>query len=602
MDIERVLKKMGEELYVDKALKETLREKMRRREKTKRGIICLATAFAIFLVVLIPLRMSSPVFCAKDMTHLVEIDLISEEPESIAYLGEYKGGLLLCKTKGIFLLKDGVETEIVKGHFPGAVFNGKDKIAYLGWNRDKPCINFIELKTKTEGTLYEFESSEVFPSSVAFFPDARHIVFSRGLTKVENDKLVVSYWNGISILNIEDESIVSISDEGGYPAVSSDGRYIFYSVENKGIFRYNMRSGITDQVITGNIRSIATSYGGELLAFVSWPQHEGEEESVSIMNLKNGSLKVLLSSKSSTYYSLIFKDDLTLIVEKCDSIQGRDSSTFTLLQISLGREENTPEYIVSLFMRGILTRNDDFSRAFVDSADIMSGFSLSNPHPTGFRIISVERSGNNYIVKAEVFFSYNASAYFEKLTCNFLVDRTSSIIKDIKRDTSKQVIYTPKDNAILLITTKGVNGKETTDRLVSPEIPQDGGVSSLCYIEERDTLIYTIQFKDQFTVSSYDTISRTSKVLCAIEGAVEQITPGNDFIIISYRNKEGRQSFKMFHGEEEIDQESISQFQKTNEYEVYLPYVEGDTVFFPFYRGTANTRIFEFIRFTPDLD
>lgn len=602
MDIERVLKKMGEELYVDKALKETLREKMRRREKTKRGIICLATAFAIFLVVLIPLRMSSPVFCAKDMTHLVEIDLISEEPESIAYLGEYKGGLLLCKTKGIFLLKDGVETEIVKGHFPGAVFNGKDKIAYLGWNRDKPCINFIELKTKTEGTLYEFESSEVFPSSVAFFPDARHIVFSRGLTKVENDKLVVSYWNGISILNIEDESVVSISDEGGYPAVSSDGRYIFYSVENKGIFRYNMRSGITDQVITGNIRSIATSYGGELLAFVSWPQHEGEEESVSIMNLKNGSLKVLLSSKSSTYYSLIFKDDLTLIVEKCDSIQGRDSSTFTLLQISLGREENTPEYIVSLFMRGILTRNDDFSRAFVDSADIMSGFSLSNPHPTGFRIISVERSGNNYIVKAEVFFSYNASAYFEKLTCNFLVDRTSSIIKDIKRDTSKQVIYTPKDNAILLITTKGVNGKETTDRLVSPEIPQDGGVSSLCYIEERDTLIYTIQFKDQFTVSSYDTISRTSKVLCAIEGAVEQITPGNDFIIISYRNKEGRQSFKMFHGEEEIDQESISQFQKTNEYEVYLPYVEGDTVFFPFYRGTANTRIFEFIRFTPDLD
>ncbi len=602
MDIERVLKKMGEELYVDKALKETLREKMRRREKTKRGIIYLATAFAIFLVVLIPLRMSSPVFCAKDMTHLVEIDLISEEPESIAYLGEYKGGLLLCKTKGIFLLKDGVETEIVKGHFPGAVFNGKDKIAYLGWNRDKPCINFIELKTKTEGTLYEFESSEVFPSSVAFFPDARHIVFSRGLTKVENDKLVVSYWNGISILNIEDESVVSISDEGGYPAVSSDGRYIFYSVENKGIFRYNMRSGITDQVITGNIRSIATSYGGELLAFVSWPQHEGEEESVSIMNLKNGSLKVLLSSKSSTYYSLIFKDDLTLIVEKCDSIQGRDSSTFTLLQISLGREENTPEYIVSLFMRGILTRNDDFSRAFVDSADIMSGFSLSNPHPTGFRIISVERSGNNYIVKAEVFFSYNASAYFEKLTCNFLVDRTSSIIKDIKRDTSKQVIYTPKDNAILLITTKGVNGKETTDRLVSPEIPQDGGVSSLCYIEERDTLIYTIQFKDQFTVSSYDTISRTSKVLCAIEGAVEQITPGNDFIIISYRNKEGRQSFKMFHGEEEIDQESISQFQKTNEYEVYLPYVEGDTVFFPFYRGTANTRIFEFIRFTPDLD
>ncbi|MBP9019764.1 MAG: hypothetical protein KBG04_08105 [Bacteroidales bacterium] len=602
MDIERVLKKMGEELYVDSTLKETLREKIRRREKTKKGIICVATAFAIFLLVLIPLRMSSPVFCAKDMTRIAEIDLISEGPESIAYLGEYKGGLLLCKTKGIFLLKDGVETEIVKGEFPGAVFNGKDKIAYLGWNRDKPCINIIELKTKTEETLYEFPSSEVFPSSVAFFPDAKRIVFSRGSSKVENNKLVVSYRNGISILNIEDRSVVSISDEGGYPTVSSNGRYIFYSVENEGIFRYDMRNKVTDKIITGNVRNIATSYGGELLAFVSWPQHEGEEASVSIINLKNRSLKVLLSSKSSTYYSLIFKDDLTLIVEKCDSIQGRDSSTFTLLQISLGREENTPEYIVSLFMKGILTRDDDFSRAFVDSVDIMSGFSLSNPHPTGFRIISVERSGNNYIVETEVFFSYTADAYFEKLICNFVVDGTSSIIKDIKRDTSKQVIYTPKDNAILIITTKGVNGKETTDRLVSPEIPQDGRISSLCYIEERDMLIYTIQSKDQFTVSSYDTISRTSKVLCAIEGAVEQITPGNDFIIISYRNKEGRQSFKIFQGEEEIDQESISQFQKTNEYEVYLPYVEGDTVFFPFYRGTANTRIFEFIRFTPDLD
>jgi len=144
-----------------------------------------------------------------------------------------------------------------------------------------------------------------------------------------------------------------------------------------------------------------------------------------------------------------------------------------------------------------------------------------------------------------------------------------------------------------------VNGEETTDRLVSPEIPQDGRISSLCYIEERDTLIYTIQSKDQFTVYSHDTISRTSKVLCVIEGTVEQINPGNDFIIISYRNKEGRQSFKILPGEEEIDQESISQFQKTNEYEVCLPYVEEDTVFFPFYRGTANTRIFEFIRFNP---
>jgi len=48
MDIERVLKKMGEKLYVDSTLKETLREKIRRREKTKKGIICVATAFAIF--------------------------------------------------------------------------------------------------------------------------------------------------------------------------------------------------------------------------------------------------------------------------------------------------------------------------------------------------------------------------------------------------------------------------------------------------------------------------------------------------------------------------------------------------------------------------
>jgi len=74
--------------------------------------------------------MSSSVYCAKDMTRIAEIDLISEGPESIAYLGEYEGGLLLYKTKGIFLLKDGLETEIVKGGFPGAVFNGKDKIAY----------------------------------------------------------------------------------------------------------------------------------------------------------------------------------------------------------------------------------------------------------------------------------------------------------------------------------------------------------------------------------------------------------------------------------------------------------------------------------------
>ena len=164
-------------------------------------------------------------------------------------------------------MEGGKATAITKGmaydNHPSYSPDGK-RILFLSDRSGAENIWYIDLEKKDTLALTE-EQNNNFPGAV-YTPDGNYIVYTKGR---RNTKLYLMHKNGGAGTNLIDAPATLKTID---PAVSADGRYIYYSARN-GAWNYNAMLpqysiGVYDRE-KGTTRTIASRYGSAFTPVLS---------------------------------------------------------------------------------------------------------------------------------------------------------------------------------------------------------------------------------------------------------------------------------------------------------------------------------------------
>ena len=164
-------------------------------------------------------------------------------------------------------MEGGNATAITKGmaydNHPSFSPDGK-RILFLSDRSGAENIWYIDLEKKDTVALTE-EQNNNYPGAV-YTPDGNYIVYTKGR---RNTKLYMMHKNGGAGTNLIDAPATLKTID---PAVSADGRYIYYSARN-GAWNYNAMLpqysiGVYDRE-KGNTRTIASRYGSAFTPVLS---------------------------------------------------------------------------------------------------------------------------------------------------------------------------------------------------------------------------------------------------------------------------------------------------------------------------------------------
>jgi Tol biopolymer transport system component len=164
-------------------------------------------------------------------------------------------------------MEGGKATAITKGmaydNHPSFSPDGK-RILFLSDRSGAENIWYIDLEKKDTLALTE-EQNNNFPGAV-YTPDGNYIVYTKGR---RNTKLYLMHKNGGAGTSLIDAPATLKTID---PAVSADGRYIYYSARN-GAWNYNAMLpqysiGVYDRE-KGTTRTIASRYGSAFTPVLS---------------------------------------------------------------------------------------------------------------------------------------------------------------------------------------------------------------------------------------------------------------------------------------------------------------------------------------------
>jgi len=322
-------------------------------------------------------------------------------------------------------------------------------------------------------------------SRASYIPGSNHIVFER------DGKIMVKR-------GAEEEVV----DEGRFPAVSPDGKYIAYVKRTKSEKTISDEASVVTELSDVFVRSLSNYSDGRKLTSNYPFRHIPEEDWVT--DLKPAMVKqVLVYTGMYDFYNPVWgKDSSTLFVLKGGN---SEQTPMRITRIDLSPQDREAKETVARWFEARINRDDDFARSMMQHPPKI--LTVSNPHPVAYSITgSGTKNGQTY-VDAEETAAYNADSYYVLSRTRFYLakDKEGFKIERMEdRNGGFQVlggedgIYLVKageEKETLLLPVKGITppGEVNMRRL-----------SSLAYSPEKQLLIYTIQELGSFTIYAHD--------------------------------------------------------------------------------------------------
>lgn len=530
--VEEALERFKSMLPVNLDLKQRLRSiyKVRQRRRTSRkwGLTGIAAAL-LFSVCTLLLRGPAGVqtTLAQDLqvqNQVSFVDIGSGSPLGIAeytgtvYVPIFGKGLFAYDSSGFHLLLDREVNEVkinkagnklilasggslgiydlVKKEYK-ELLKGDESTIYENpsWEDDNTLLYVEKVMeprqehgfTVKESGIYEWNPDRSNPQKLGDGANPSYVKGKQGIVfeKVSDGPSQVIYKN----LADGQETVI---DEGRFPAVSPDGKYIAYVKPDNNRRELQPNASVEerqDQVWISDID------GGTKRSITSNQPYRFITEQDWLKQLKAGDTpQVLTYSGVYSYYDPVWSSDSeSLYVLKGGN---REGSRTSIMRVDLSKKKRNPEEIVQSFNRAVIGREPDFARGLLknDGDFIIS----SNPHQVSYSIIGSGTENGKPYVDVETNWAYTANPDYSVHYVRYTLaqgENGSLLIDESRKLPGGASLLEQRDGSIALQI--GDKAKKTILSIdsVPDDLRPDGKfrIASLAYLPEQEQVVFTLQ-------------------------------------------------------------------------------------------------------------
>jgi hypothetical protein len=468
-----LLYQLRDEIKVDETLKRNLRqsfEEKRRPLWRKIGLYSVAAAIILFSFLVVDIKPKPVDANALKITN--SLSFYNLGSGKITAMTDHNGTLYLSlDKKGVFIYtanglkkisEESADNLSIDANGENLLYSANGSVVSLDLKTNEKkivlnstsAIHFDHPVWKDNQTIFVTKDSGIKQEIIEWNLQTNNekvVTNGKNPAYLEKTQLLVFERNG-KILIKEKDGSEKIADAGNEPDVSKDGHYIAYVKENNGI----------DDV---------------------W---------IKDIDLKtNRKVTTNLDSDRYHYFSPVWSStDRGLYV-----LKQRNESPAQIMKIDLGEKELDAKQTVSRFLQAIIVRDDDYAKTMMKTPPEI--LTISNPHQTGYQIISTGKEKNGVVhVQAEATWSYTANPYYKISTYDFelMHGKNGYVISQVTEIKSKELMPAINTNAVQFI--EG-DKKETLFSLsdIPVKLLKDSHIrlSSLALDPNESKILFTVQ-------------------------------------------------------------------------------------------------------------
>ncbi len=580
-DLDNILDKFKREIPVNMTLKNELRQSF--ADKKKSGVFKKLAVFAAAVILIL----ASAVFLnnktviekvsaasLKVWNHVSFVDIGNGGNIGVS---EYKGtiyipvagkGLFAYDKTGFYKLYDG---EI---NFVRVSPDGKKLALSASGN-----IIIYDLGTKNADEILKGDNASVYYEEPSWAPDNSSIVYTKKVIERGEVHGFTVKESGIYEIDLKSLKSQKLAD-GSYASRIKGLQAVVFERENKIIFK-DLENG-SEKIISGG-RFPSVSPDGAYIAFVGTSDSEKElskntkviesVDNVFISDTTDFSIKNKVTSNYAykftdenewlnglkpsevpqvlnytgmySYYNPVWSTDSKSLFVLKNLNSDTAGNSMKLSRIDFNTGVLTTEETTKRFLQALLLRDEDYAKSMMNNPpDILT---VSNPHRTGYNIVSAGSENGKDYVDAEVYWGYTSDSYFQIVKSRYYISSgENGYIIDSIKDINSLEVY-GKNSAINLKEgdTKDINPIEPSSvesmiylddkssgkkELFSKSdipweyiLPGEMRFSSLAYNTKNNTLAFTIQFTGKEGSGSsvelldYDLASKHFRLIDRIE-------------------------------------------------------------------------------------
>jgi len=530
MDLDRAFEKIKNTLPVNHDLKRELRKNFIKKRKPSLWKKLAATAAAVAVI-------SSAVFwtnydpvervSAAELNiqnHISFVDIGSSQPLHVSehngklYMPVFGEGIFIYDGKGFTKIND-EDTYYLRVSPDGKqlVFSSDGVLKTLDMASGK--VNEI---LKGDGAeIYYEEPSWVDDHTILYvkkeiqFNDTHGFtvkesgIYSLDLNTMNSVKLTdgehPSHVNGMNsvvfsrdgkvmFLNLKSKS-EEVVDDGRFPSVSPDGKYIAY-VKTETSSKEVAKNARIDEAIEDIWIADTTDFSVKKKLTANYPHYFISADEWAVSLEPSDVPQVLEIPGTYSYYEPTWSSDSkSIYAVKSSSAQESGEAGNRVMRIDLAPETVSPANTVRRYLQALIARDDDYAKSLMkEPPEILT---ISNPHPVGYRITDEGTENGNSYVDAEVYWSYTANPYYQVIKSRYYLTAGASgyIIDSIKEDSTIEVYEREGSVYIAQRDDKEEIFKESD--IPAEYLEGDSlRLASLAYNPDSDSIVFALQLVD----------------------------------------------------------------------------------------------------------
>ncbi|WP_442598738.1 hypothetical protein [Neobacillus sp. D3-1R] len=309
-----------------------------------------------------------------------------------------------------------------------------------------------------------------------------------------------SYVNGKKEIVLEKDSKVmlkdlksgkeTVLDEGRFPSVSANGKYISYvktESQRREVQKNAFIEESVDQIwiadIDGKTKKVVTA---------NTPHYYiSEQDWLSQLQPSNVPQVLTITGLYSYYNPVWSSDSESIYVLKNQNMEG---SRMRIMRIDLAEEALSEKEVVKVFNQATIRRDLDFARSLLKNNQEF--FIPSNPHPVHFSVVGTGTEGDRKYVDVEENWAYTANPYYSIKNVRYFLEKKDHgyLISEMK-DLQDGVEVGEQNDGSIVITKAGQTEilfkKETIPQELLPK--GDFRIASLAYLPHQEKVVFGLQ-------------------------------------------------------------------------------------------------------------
>lgn len=477
MDLERDLEKLKNQIPINSELKQNLRKSfiIRRRNAWIKRISAVAAALIIvFTAVLLPNNLMTKKAGASAFKISNQISYAEVSSGNGTQINEYNGiQYITVYEKGIYRYDSTGYHIIYEGELSSARLSNDGRRFIISSNGNIILYN-IEANEKTEilrgdnVNIYMEEPSWVDENHILYtkkvieaaephgFTVKESSIYSMDINSRNSEKIAdgsnASYVSGRNAVVFErDNKIIyrnlkdgveRIVDDGRFPDVSKDGKYIAYVKNESSVKKLTETASLSTTLSNVWITDTDDFKLRQQVTFNFVNKYIDENDwlkSIEGKGDKSAPMQLEFSGRYDYYNPLWSRDSRSLFVIKFTSSEEGEGSKIVRIDFTddnLSRVDTVKRYIQAL-----IVRDDDYARSLMKNPPEI--LTISNPRQSGYNILSEGKDDEGNYVEGEVYFQYTGTPYYSIEKSKYYLSKSERgyLIDNIKLQSRTEIYF-----------------------------------------------------------------------------------------------------------------------------------------------------------------